>query len=51
MKEEWTKPEIEEYDITERTQLEGLGGDDGPDRGDFPVDGGGGGGGGAAPSS
>ena len=50
MRKEWTRPEVEEFDITERTQLEGLGGDDGPDRGEsLPGDGDGGGGG--APSS
>jgi hypothetical protein len=32
-KEKWTNPEVEEFDITERTQFESLGGDDGPSRG------------------
>jgi hypothetical protein len=39
-KEKWTRPEIEEFDITERTQLEGEPGNDGPDP--FDLDGGGG---------
>jgi hypothetical protein len=49
MKEEWTRPEVEEFDIAEKTQLgDGLT----RDNLDFEVGGGGGGGGGdGAPSS
>jgi hypothetical protein len=53
MREEWTRPEVEEFDIAERTQLgEGFQ-DDGITNG-FVAGGdpdGGDGGGGAAPSS
>jgi hypothetical protein len=52
MREEWTSPEVEEFDIAERTQIgEGFE-DDGITNG-FRADGDGGtgGGGGGAPSS
>ena len=55
-KEEWTSPEVEEFDITERTQAESFGGTDSFGRGP-DLDGGegesegGSGGGGASPSS
>jgi hypothetical protein len=52
MREEWTSPEVEEFDIAERTQLEGNPGSDGPDP--FDLGDGEGGGtdpGGGAPSS
>jgi hypothetical protein len=59
MREEWTNPEVEEFDIAERTQfgdgthndglVDGFGLGD-PEIGD-PDAGGGGGGGGGAPSS
>ena len=54
MKEEWKSPEIEEFDIAERTQLEGGPAGDAVDpiRGGLAEgESGGGGGGGAAPSS
>jgi len=53
MREEWTRPEIEEMDIAEQTQLEGGGSGDtfDPVGGLGEGEGGAGGGGGAAPSS
>jgi hypothetical protein len=47
MKEEWTSPEVEEFDIAEKTQL-----GDGTTRDNLDFEpGGGGGGGGAEPGS
>ena len=54
-KEKWESPEVEEFDITERTQAESFGGTDsfgrGPDLDGGEGEGEGGGGGGASPSS